>query len=368
MRLLAANNIVRQSGSRINTEQFHTCAIAMPKLNSKLSRKLANVKEQLKKGTTRGRCPRPLAPEEIRNLEARRKELQEAMVNARFKDREDPVVAAPTTPPLPESENGGSVPQGEDEEEDSVAVVLPAPPQKEETVAVRRNRVLGKVSPAPPQEDDAQETDKLMRLLAIVQQLQALFDVSSPLANFARAQLEYQQHSLLENWPLGQMRVPWMTLEAKCEHEGKKMKEKAEKQDGADPATKKTKLMSITWTLEGHEVMQPFQDEYLRAKKSAFEAIASLQRLSLEVQEQRMAATAELEGWGFHERFICVRNEWLRQFRACCAEELLDTAWLRQCARQADLDNEDCANALYGRQCEHLTGVLSWSPPFGVQE
>ena len=66
--------------------------------------------------------------------------------------------------------------------------------------------------------------------------------------------------------------------------------------------------------------MQPFQDEYLRAKKSAFEAIASLQRLSLEVQEQRMAAIAELEGLGFHERFICVRNEWLRQFRACCAE------------------------------------------------
>ena len=179
MRLCAVNNIVRQSGSRVNTEQFHTCAIAMPKLNSKLSRKLANVKEQLKKGTTRGRCPRPLAPEEIRNLEARRKELQEAMVNARFKDRDDPVVAAPTTPPLPESEIEGSVPQGEDEEEDSAAVVLPAPPQKEETVAVRRNRVLGKVSPAPPQEDDAQETDKLMRLLAIVQQLQALSDVSS---------------------------------------------------------------------------------------------------------------------------------------------------------------------------------------------
>ena len=166
--MCAVNNIVRQYGSRINTEQFHTCAIAMPKLNSKLSRKLANVKEQLKKGMTRGRCPRPLAPEEIRNLEARRKELQEAMVKARFKDRDDPVVAAPTTPPLPESEIEGSVPQGEDEEEDSAAMVLPAPPQKEETVAVGRNRVLGKVSPDPPQEEDAQETDKLMRLVAIV--------------------------------------------------------------------------------------------------------------------------------------------------------------------------------------------------------
>ena len=77
-------------------------------------------------------------------------------------------------------------------------------------MAVRRNRALGKVSPAPPQEEDAQETDKLMRLLAIVQQLQALSDVSSPLANFARALREYQQNSLLENWPLGQMRVPWM--------------------------------------------------------------------------------------------------------------------------------------------------------------
>ena len=83
----------------------------MPKLNSKLSRKLANVKEQLKKGTTRGRCPRPLTPQEIQNLEARRKELQEAMVKARLKDREDPVIAAPASP-LPESGNDGGEQSG----------------------------------------------------------------------------------------------------------------------------------------------------------------------------------------------------------------------------------------------------------------
>ena len=127
MRLLAADDAVRQSGSKVNTEQFRTCAIAMPKLNSKLSRKLANVKEQLKKGTTRGRCPRPLTLQEIQNLEARRKELQEAMVKARLKDREDPVIAAPASP-LPESEkDGGSKPEGADEEEDIPA----APPSGE---------------------------------------------------------------------------------------------------------------------------------------------------------------------------------------------------------------------------------------------
>ena len=140
MRLLAADDAVRQSGSKVNTEQFRTCAIAMPKLNSKLSRELANVKEQLKKGTTRGRCPRPLTPQEIQNLEARRKELQEAMVKARLKDREDPVIAAPASP-LPESEkDGGSNPEGADEEEDIPAAPPLASVKKKQKRRRRKSR------------------------------------------------------------------------------------------------------------------------------------------------------------------------------------------------------------------------------------
>jgi hypothetical protein len=51
-------------------------------LNSKLSRKLANVKEQLRKGTTRSANPRPLLREEFQTLEAQRDKLQAEMVEA----------------------------------------------------------------------------------------------------------------------------------------------------------------------------------------------------------------------------------------------------------------------------------------------
>ena len=157
-----------------------------------------------------------------------------------------------------------------------------------------------------------------------------------------------------------------MTWEAKREHKCKKQKEQTEKQHetDADPATEK--LKRITWT-EAHDVMQPFRDEYHCARETAYKEIASLQRLSLEVQEQRRAAQAERVGRAFHEGYICARKAWEVKFRECHAQELLDTAWLRQCAHRAGLDQE-CAEQLQGRRCERLTGVLSWSPPFGVQD
>ena len=233
-----------------------------------------------------------------------------------------------------------------------------------------RCRVLVALQPqeeatAPPQKEDAHDADKLARLLATVRQLQALSDVSGPLANFTRARLRDEQNLLLENWPLGRMEVGWMTWEAKREHKCKKQKEQTEKQPetDADPAT--VKLKGLTWTLEAHDVMQPYRDEYYCARESAYKEIASLQRLSLEVQEQRRAAQAERVGLAFHERYICARKAWEVKFRECHVQELLDTAWLKQCAHRAGLDQE-CA--LYGRRCERLTGVLSWSPPFGVQD
>ena len=47
----------------------------MPGVISKQSRELANVRLQLKSGKTRGTNPRPLVPEEVRALEARREQL-----------------------------------------------------------------------------------------------------------------------------------------------------------------------------------------------------------------------------------------------------------------------------------------------------
>ena len=47
----------------------------MPGVISKQSRELANVRLQLKTGKTRGTKPRPLTPEELRALEARREQL-----------------------------------------------------------------------------------------------------------------------------------------------------------------------------------------------------------------------------------------------------------------------------------------------------
>ena len=233
-----------------------------------------------------------------------------------------------------------------------------------------RCRVLVALQPqeeatAPPQKEDAHDADKLARLLATVRQLQALSDVSGPLANFTRARLRDEQNLLLENWPLGCMEVGWMAWEAKREHKCKKQKEQTEKQPetDADPATAKPK--GLAWTLEAQDVMQPYRDEYYCARESAYKAIASLQRLSLEVQEQRRAAQAERVGLAFHERYIRARKAWEVKFRECHVQELLDTAWLKQCAHRAGLDQE-CA--LYGRRCERLTGVLSWSPPFGVQD
>ena len=52
-------------------------------LNSKLSRRLANVRVQLKTGKTRGPNPRCLSPEEVEDLEARRDQLQAQMVEDR---------------------------------------------------------------------------------------------------------------------------------------------------------------------------------------------------------------------------------------------------------------------------------------------
>ena len=53
-----------------------------------------------------------------------------------------------------------------------------------------------------------------------------------------------------------------MAWEAKREHKCKKQKEQTEKQPetDADPAT--VKLKGLTWTLEAHDVMQPYRDEY----------------------------------------------------------------------------------------------------------
>ena len=50
-------------------------------LNSKLSRRLANVRVQLKTGRTRGPNPRCLSPEEVEALEARRDQLQAEMAD-----------------------------------------------------------------------------------------------------------------------------------------------------------------------------------------------------------------------------------------------------------------------------------------------
>ena len=47
----------------------------MPGVASKQSRELANVRLQLKSGKTRGTNPRPLTPDELRALEARREQL-----------------------------------------------------------------------------------------------------------------------------------------------------------------------------------------------------------------------------------------------------------------------------------------------------
>ena len=52
-------------------------------LNSKLSRRLANVRVQLKTGRTRGPNPRCLSPEEVEELETRRDQLQAEMVEGR---------------------------------------------------------------------------------------------------------------------------------------------------------------------------------------------------------------------------------------------------------------------------------------------
>ena len=52
-------------------------------LNSKLSRRLANVRVQLKTGKTRGPNPRCLSPKEVEDLEARRDQLHAQMVEDR---------------------------------------------------------------------------------------------------------------------------------------------------------------------------------------------------------------------------------------------------------------------------------------------
>ena len=52
-------------------------------LNSKLSRHLANSRDQLKTGKTRGANPRSLTPEEVEALEARRDQLQTKMADGR---------------------------------------------------------------------------------------------------------------------------------------------------------------------------------------------------------------------------------------------------------------------------------------------
>ena len=55
----------------------------MPRPISKQSRDLANVRLQLNSGKTRGSNPRPLSPEEVRALEARRDQLQAEMAEGR---------------------------------------------------------------------------------------------------------------------------------------------------------------------------------------------------------------------------------------------------------------------------------------------
>ena len=55
----------------------------MPGPISKQSRDLANVRLQLKSGKTRGSNPRPLSPEEVCALEARRDQLHSEMAGRR---------------------------------------------------------------------------------------------------------------------------------------------------------------------------------------------------------------------------------------------------------------------------------------------
>ncbi len=55
----------------------------MPRPISKHSRDLANVRLQLKSGKTRGSNPRPLSPEEVQALDARRTKLQAEMAEGR---------------------------------------------------------------------------------------------------------------------------------------------------------------------------------------------------------------------------------------------------------------------------------------------
>ena len=278
--------------------------------------------------------------------------------------REEQIEAAPAAP-APAAPLAGEQEAVKQERVRPEAIELAAGSALEESVEVEADLAIELVP--PPQREDASEADKLARLLATVRQLQALSDISGPLASFARARLQDEQNSLLRNWPLGCMKVDRMTWEAKREHKCKKWKEQTEKQHDADPVTAKVKLMRITWTLEAEDVMQPFRDEYYCAKESAYKAIASLQRLSLQVRDAKRAAHEERVGWAFHEMYILARKEWEYKFRECCAQELLDTAWLKQCAHEATLSRE-YAWDLCGRKCERPTGVLSWSPPFGVQE
>jgi len=56
----------------------------MPGAISKQSRELANVRLQLKSGKTRGTNPRPLTPEEVRALEARREQLASTVAARRL--------------------------------------------------------------------------------------------------------------------------------------------------------------------------------------------------------------------------------------------------------------------------------------------
>ena len=56
-------------------------------LNSKLSRNLANVREQLKKRTTRGSNPRPLSSDELRILIAKYEQLKAEMKEAKGSHR-----------------------------------------------------------------------------------------------------------------------------------------------------------------------------------------------------------------------------------------------------------------------------------------
>ena len=114
------------------------------------------------------------------------------------------------------------------------------------------------------------------------------------------------------------------------------------------------------------QVLDAYRDQFLQARRWAYEAIASLQGSAAEVLCERQAAQRERVGLTYHDGFQQAKKAFDAEFRQAARHSLVSNSWLRQCAERARL-SEDYLEWLRDRDSTASLGDLTRAPSSGMR-